>query len=446
MTVPAQVEQDDPRLAGFPRRQGLVDRDLDRVGRLRRGQDPLGTGELDARREARALVDALRLDEVVLLEQAHQGRHPVVAETAGVDGLRDEVRTEGVHLHDRGHLAGVAEVVGVDAAGQARRGLGLDGDDPVLGAVAEVPAEEREGQPGEVRAAAGAPDDDVGRLAGHAHLLDRLLPDDRLVEQDVVEHGAERVLGVVTSRRILDRLADRHPERTGAVRRLGEDRAPVVGRERRAGHDLRAVRLHEDPPVRLLVVARADHVDLDLEVEQGAGERERAAPLAGTGLGREAGDPLLLVVIRLRDRGVRLVAAGRAATLVLVVDVGRGIEHALQPVGAEQRARPVEPIRVADGFRDLDLALGRDLLTDERHREERSEVGRPDRLVGPRMEGRERRRRADPRRCCTRRAGSATRRGRTSSAGDPTAPWEPPRGSGVDRPYRSGDRSLARSV
>ena len=70
MPVAAQVEQDHPRLAGLLGRERLVDRDLDRVGRLGRRQDPLGPGELDAGLEARALVDALRLDDAVLLEQA----------------------------------------------------------------------------------------------------------------------------------------------------------------------------------------------------------------------------------------------------------------------------------------------------------------------------------------------------------------------------------------
>ena len=77
--------------------------------------------------------------------------------------------------------------------------------------------------------------------------------------------------------------------------------------------------------------------------------------------------------------------------LVLVVDVGRRIEGALEAMGAIQRARPVEPIGVADRVRDLDLALGADLLADERHREQRRQVVRADRLVGARVERRRRR-------------------------------------------------------
>ena len=62
VAVAAQVEQDDPRLAGLLGRERLVDRDPDRVGRLGRRQDALGPRELDAGLEARALVDAARLD------------------------------------------------------------------------------------------------------------------------------------------------------------------------------------------------------------------------------------------------------------------------------------------------------------------------------------------------------------------------------------------------
>ena len=193
--------------------------------------------------------------------------------------------------------------------------------------------------------------------------------------------------------------------------------AAVVRRAAGAGDDLRAVGLHEDPAVRLLVVARADHVDLDLEAEDGAGERQRAAPLAGAGLGREPRDALLLVVERLGERRVRLVAAGRADALVLVVDVGRRIERLLQAVGAVERGRPVERVGVADRLRDLDLALGADLLDDQRHREERREVVRADRLARCRDGGAATAAPAGRPRCCTRPAGSGPRRGRTSSGG-----------------------------
>src|SRR4029078_3758241 len=44
---------------------------------------------------------------------------------AVVDGRGDELAAQRVHLDDRGHVPGIAEVVGVDAAGQRRRRLWL---------------------------------------------------------------------------------------------------------------------------------------------------------------------------------------------------------------------------------------------------------------------------------------------------------------------------------
>ncbi len=49
VTVTAQVEQDDALLAGFLRRERLVDRALDRVARFGRRDDPLRLRERDRR-------------------------------------------------------------------------------------------------------------------------------------------------------------------------------------------------------------------------------------------------------------------------------------------------------------------------------------------------------------------------------------------------------------
>ena len=65
-------------------------------------------------------------------------------------------------------------------------------------------ADERERQPSEVRPAADAADDHVRVLARDFHLLERLLADDRLVQQHVVEHRPERVVRVVVRRGVLD--------------------------------------------------------------------------------------------------------------------------------------------------------------------------------------------------------------------------------------------------
>ena len=96
-------------------------------------------------------------------------------------------------------------------------------------------------------------------------------------------------------------------------------------------------RLDHRAAERLLVVRGANHVDLALEPELLAGERERTAPLARAGLGREALAALALVVEGLRDRGVRLVAAGGARALVLVEDP-RAASRSPPRAGARGRA------------------------------------------------------------------------------------------------------------
>ena len=111
----------------------------------------------------------------------------------------------------------------------------------------------------------------------------------------------------------------------------------------------------------------------------------------GAGLGGELAHALLLVVEGLRDRGVRLVRAGGRDALVLVVDVRRGIERALEAPRAVERGRPPQPVDLAHLVGDRDLGLGRDLLLDQRHREERRQVLGAERLLGRGVERRMRR-------------------------------------------------------
>ena len=124
---------------------------------------------------------------------------------------------------------------------------------------------------------------------------------------------------------VLDRLADGDAEAAGAIRIVLQKLAAIFGLVARAGMHRRAPGVHQHPAIRLLVVAHLDHVDVALQAEQLARQRQRRTPLARARLGGEplgAGD---LVVIRLRDGGVGLVAAGGAGAFVFVVNVRRGL-------------------------------------------------------------------------------------------------------------------------
>src|SRR4051794_41922864 len=69
---------------------------------------------------------------------------------------------------------------------------------------------------------------------------------------------------------------------------------------------------------------------------------------------------------------------------VLVVDVRRGIEVVLEAPRPEERRGPPEAVDVAHLLGDLYVRVGRDLLLDQRHREDRGQGLRPDRLApGP---------------------------------------------------------------
>ena len=155
----------------------------------------------------------------------------------------------------------------------------------------------------------------------------------------------------------------------------------------------RPVHLHHRLAVRLRAVRGRDLPDLALDAVLGGGEGEGGAPLPGPGLRRQLADAFLVVVVGLRHRRVRLVRAGRADALVLVVDAGRGAERPLQPAGPEQRARPPEPVDVEHTAGDVDVGGGGDLLLDQGHREQRRQVVRADRLPGPRVQRRRGRRR-----------------------------------------------------
>ena len=393
VTVAAERGEDRARLAGLLAAQGLPDRGRDRVRRLGRRHDPLGARERHRGAEALQLRDRLGLHEAELVDVGDQRCHAVVAQPAGVDRVGDEPVAQRVHLHQRRHADGVAEVVAVLAAGQRRAGGRLDAADHRVHPAGQLLAEEREGQAREVGAAAGAAHDHVGHLLGHLQLQQRLLADHRLVQQHVVEHAAQRVAGVVAPQRRLDRLRDRDAQRPGRVGVLGEHRAAGLGEVRRAGVQGGAVDLHHRAARGLLVVGAAHLPHLAVHAVLRGRERQRRAPLAGAGLGGEPADALLVVVPGLRHRGVGLVRPGGADPLVLEEDLRGGVEQLLQPAGPDQRGGPPQAVDVEHAARDVDVLLGGDLLLDQRHREERGEVLGPDRLVGAGVQRRWRRRR-----------------------------------------------------
>src|SRR6202030_3749812 len=146
-----------------------------------------------------------------------------------------------------------AEIIGVLAARQARAGRGLAGDDARLGTVTQARADKREGNTGEIAAAAGAADDDVGIVAGHLELRHRLLPDDGLVQQYMVEDAAEGIFGAGVLRGDFHRLADGDPQAPRRIRMLRQILPPGICFLTGARDALGAPSLHQRLAVGLLL-------------------------------------------------------------------------------------------------------------------------------------------------------------------------------------------------
>src|SRR5215207_4579834 len=352
VTVAAKVEENGLLLSGFLGSERQVYGGFDRMRHLGRRHYTLRPGEHDPGLEGGVLGVCPRLDESLVRQRRNYGGVAVVTQAPCMYAARHERVSQRVHLNHRGGACSVPEVVGVAALRKRRARGRLDGHDARALTVLQVLADEGESDAAEVRAAPDTADDHVGVLAGQLHLLERFLPDHGLVQQHVVQDAPERVLGVVVSHSVLDSLAYGDPERARRVRVLLQDVAASVREVRGARVNFGPVSLHHNAPVWFLIVADADHVDRAIEAHHPAGEREGRAPLARPRLGGQAPDTLFAVVIRLGDGRVRLVAAGRRAALVLVVDVGRGVEEPLQTPGAEERGRAPEAIDLTHFFGD----------------------------------------------------------------------------------------------
>ena len=225
----AQRGEDRLGLAGLLARQRLADGGGQGVGRLGRGHDPLGAGELQGGREALHLADGHRLGEAQLVDVGDERRHAVVAQPAGVDRLGDERRPQGVHLQQGRGAGRVAEVVAVLAPGERRAGGRLHAADCRRHVPGQLLPQERHGQAAEVRSAAGAPHEQVGGLPHHGQLAQGLLADDGLVQDHVVEHASQRVADRRVGGRHRDRLGDGDAQRAWMVGVVRQQAAAVVG-------------------------------------------------------------------------------------------------------------------------------------------------------------------------------------------------------------------------
>ena len=377
-----EVEEDGLLLAFFLRGVRLADRGGDGVRAFGRGDQPFGVGEGHRGGEAFDLRQGHGLEESLVPCVADERRHAVIAKTAGVDRGGLVFVAQRVHRQQRCHHRDVAGVVGEDALRHLGTGRGLHGPDARVRGAGDLVGDERERDAGEVRAAARAADDDVRIQADLLELLLRLEADDRLVEEHVVEHAAEAVLRVGRGDGVLDGLADGDAEAALGIRPARQHVSSGLREGRGAGEAFRPPGAHDELAQRLLGEADLDHVHAQVDAHHLAAEGQGGAPLAGAGFRRHpfrAGD---LVVVGLRDGGVRLVAAGGRDGLVLEVDLGGRAEGAFEADGSAQRSGAPAIEDVADFVGNGNPALGADFLLDEVHRKDRAQSLGRNRLAG----------------------------------------------------------------
>ena len=176
-----------------------------------------------------------------------------------------------------------------------------------------------------------------GIVACFLELLLGFQTDDGLVQQHMVEHRTQCIVGILARSGFFHGLGDGHAQRAGIVRVFRQHIAAGLRLHARAGEHLPAPGLHHGTAERFLVVAHAHHEDAHFQAEHLSGKRDRRTPLSRTGLGGETFDTGLLVVIGLRNGGVHLVRTGRRDAFVFVVDLGRACPAWL-PAGARGTA------------------------------------------------------------------------------------------------------------
>ena len=119
----------------------------------------------------------------------------MVAKTASVDPGGNEIMSEGVHLDQGGQLGRIAEVVRKGSFGQRRACQGFHCLEPDLRTLDFVYGI-RNSNPSKVAASTKTADHHIRVFTGHVHLLLGFYPNHCLVQDHVIEHTSQGIVGV----------------------------------------------------------------------------------------------------------------------------------------------------------------------------------------------------------------------------------------------------------
>ena len=205
------------------------------------------------------------------------------------------------------------------------------------------------------------------------------------MQQHVIEHTAQSVAGARVLDGFFHRLSNGNTQGPRVIRVFRQQFATELGLIGWTGEHLSAPDLHHGAPIGFRPVGRTHLPDFTVNSELGAGKGQGRAPLPRPGFCGQALDPLPGVIEHLGYSGIGFVGARRTDPLVLVENLGRGIEQFFQPSGTKQRCGSPKPVDIQYLAGNIDVAVRAHLLGNQRLGKQGGEILRSGRLQGARV-------------------------------------------------------------
>ena len=125
------------------------------MGGLGCGNNTFSASKLEGTVETLCLRDRNRFDQTQLVDVRDQGRHPVVAEAACMNGLWNKSMTQRMHFHEWREPCGIAKVITILAFCESRARCGLDTPNSGIHVAGQLFAQKGKGEAAKIRTSTG---------------------------------------------------------------------------------------------------------------------------------------------------------------------------------------------------------------------------------------------------------------------------------------------------
>ena len=254
----------------------------------------------------------------------------MVPQAAGVVRGRFKGAPQRVHFRHRRDLSGIAEIIFVDASRKGRAGSRFDGYNPRIALSGKLILHKRRDQSAQIRAASRAAYYNIRIFIQQLHCLFCFQPDNRLVEQHLIENRTQHVTISVAGDSPLYGLGNGASQAAAVLRIFGQDFSPRFRPIRRRGEYIGAEGFHNVLSERFLVIRNFYHIHFQIQTKVGARFGQGSSPLSRSGFRGNPFQPLLFRVISLGHSGVQLVAAGSIVSFKFIIDLRRRIQRFFQ--------------------------------------------------------------------------------------------------------------------